>query len=167
MNWWKQFPIILLILGTIVDLTTTSIAYFQSLSNPLKPFLELNPVYRLLGNNYYLFTITNLALITLLIITFYHYDKQISKKMITHYIIFTTILLVGLIRLLVGLQNINYIEQMPMRNIQEAEMAIAHTETQGTNIYIHKLVLPAIVPLSLIIINFIIFQRAYKLKPDS
>ena len=165
MGFWKHLPIIILILGSLIDLITTTIVYLVSLTNPLKPFPEINPLYRLIPN-FWVFISINIFLVAWLVYWYYNAINNKRIGLVTLYIIFTIILITGLGRGLIGTNNTNYIRAPPMETIEQAQELTDYVQKQGTTNYIQIMAITIITPIILLIINFILFQKAFKLKRE-
>lgn len=164
MNVWKQIPIIILTIGTILDLFITTLIYLESTKNPLKPFTEINPLYHWLGN-YWLFLIVNVLLIAYLM-WIYHKTNLKKEMLITKYILFTLLLLTGIIRILASINNYAVLNSPDLETIEQAQQVTQQVNAQATTTYTKLALAIIIIPALLIIINFILFTKAHKLKID-
>ncbi len=162
MNNYKKIPIIIIILGTILDLTSTTALYLTSQRNPLKPFTEINPLYHFLGN-YWIFLIINILLIGYLI---WWYNKLNTKpqRIIQKYTMFTLLLITGLIRILAAINNYAVLQTPPLETIEQAQQVSAQVEQQSNELYSKATLILLILPIFLLLINFILFTKAHKLK---
>jgi hypothetical protein len=162
MNNYKKIPIIILIIGTLLDILTTTTLYINSIKNPLIPFTEINPLYHLI-NNYWIFTIINIILITTLIWIYIKTDQK-PNQLNTKYLLFTILLLVGIIRIIASINNYHVIQSPELETIEQVQQVEQQVQIQSTSMYTKIASIMILIPFTLLIFNFILFNKAYKLK---